>query len=98
MPPPRASPKGLLRALRHVLVVLSLHACLACRWERDLWLEANGRTRVLLLRHLRHDVGWWPVPGVDRAVFWDEAALVSASVAAQMLDVWAPWAWGRLGW
>lgn len=86
--------RGLLWALRHV-VVLSLHAWLSCRWERDAWAAANGQKRRLLVRQLHGHAPWWLVPGVDAAVAWDRAAEGGAMLVALTADLWATWALDR---
>ncbi|KAM4065152.1 hypothetical protein HRG_004511 [Hirsutella rhossiliensis] len=90
--------RGLLRAVRHVAILLSVHAYLSCRWERDIWIEANGQTRRHLIKQLHGDVQWWPVPGVDPGVAWDKGCEAWALVLVQTTDIWASWALERWPW
>ncbi|RDA94721.1 hypothetical protein CP533_6756 [Ophiocordyceps camponoti-saundersi (nom. inval.)] len=82
---------GLVRALRQVMLLLSLHAYLSCRAERSLWLSANTRQiKFYLRRELAHGRPWWIVPGVDPTILLYEANELMAPVLAQTMDVWFP--------
>lgn len=91
--------KGLLRALRQVVMLMSVVTYLSCRWERELWMAANGQTRRYLIQQLRErDAPWWPVPGVDPGMVWRKGCELWAMLAAQTTGIWASWALERWFW
>ncbi|RCI17321.1 hypothetical protein L249_2876 [Ophiocordyceps polyrhachis-furcata BCC 54312] len=81
---------GLVRALRQVMLFLSLHAYLSCRAERHLWLLANRQTKFYLRREQAYGRPWWIVPGVDPTILLVEVNELMAPVIAQTMDVWLP--------
>ncbi|KAF4589603.1 hypothetical protein GQ602_003492 [Ophiocordyceps camponoti-floridani] len=86
---------GLVRALRQVMLILSLHSYLACRTERELWLVANSQTGRYLRREMRYGRPPWIVPGVDPGLLWERMTELFGPVMAQTVDVWLPLV---LGW
>ncbi|RDA84915.1 hypothetical protein CP532_0464 [Ophiocordyceps camponoti-leonardi (nom. inval.)] len=81
---------GIVRALRQVMLVLSLHTYLSCRAERHVWLLANRQTRFYLRREMTYGRPWWIVPGVDPTILLFEANELMAPIIALTMDVWLP--------